>query len=251
MAPKPRPLDQLEVVLDENRFGGVAETSPAYGNTVRTGGFAVEQQENMGGASANEPIALNHNEKALPLQVENSKGIIQGSHRTTPWYLRKKQLQQQRDPNGHKMSRKSMSPSNALTCSIGATDSKSDPPETRQQPTPLSKSVMLREGDLLDRTFDNVENVTCHGRPSPKLHQLPFSLVRHRKEALWNPRKLLMWRPSQRPSNKATTLNSTMTTMMKKKEYHHRQCHSHPQAVRLWCLQSTVFWKKSSLNPLA
>ena len=67
--------------------------------------------------------------------------------RTMFWPTKK----EQKDPNGHKVSSKS--PSNLI-------DRKADPPEGRQVSSG-SPGFMTREGDLLDRTFDNVENVTC------------------------------------------------------------------------------------------
>jgi hypothetical protein len=160
MAPKPKPLDQGEILVG-NSFGSTDEGA-TLGNPTQVGVMSLEHQENLGPASQQY-----HNENLQPLSGDNSGAagpIIHSPIRTTPWYLRN----QQRDPNGHKMSRKSVSPSNTAACGM-----KHDPPETRQI-TSASNGIMMREGDFLDRTFDNVENVTCHRTSISKAPPAPI-----------------------------------------------------------------------------
>jgi hypothetical protein len=142
MVPKPRHLDQGEIEI-ESSFGST-ETSAA-GYPRHSGVF---QQENL------EPSQRDlHDENLQPPQAKNSgliRPVVHVPKHTNSWFVRK----QQRDPGDQLMARPSFPGSSLVSASF-------EPPETSQ--TKLSDAgIMSREGDFLDRTFDNVENVTCH-----------------------------------------------------------------------------------------
>lgn len=141
MAPKPRPLHEVEIVID-NDYGS-NEGPTRAGNPNQTGGFSLEQQENVE-PSRQQDNGQNEN-------VQSTGPIIHSPKRTTPWLMLQ---QQQRETAGRIIARKSLSPSNLYACA------NYDPPETREN-TSSNTGIMMREGDFLDRTFDNVENVTC------------------------------------------------------------------------------------------
>ncbi|KAG7369134.1 hypothetical protein IV203_031877 [Nitzschia inconspicua] len=162
MAPTPLPLDQ-EVTLSESRFGSIEDAAIFSENPINeAGGYSLEQQENIGRLAHDHK--LNQSENTRPLHPDNSQPrvpMVNAPKRSASWFVRK----EQKDPNGH--NGKSMSPSNT---NYGE---KLDPPETRQT-TPCVGGIMMREDDFLDRTFDNVENVTCHRTSISKAPPAPI-----------------------------------------------------------------------------
>jgi hypothetical protein len=123
MAPKPKPLQQEDIVIDGHY--GSSDSGQNVAQPVSAGGKDLRNQSQP---QQHQPIQ-EPRRAALPI----------------PWFMRKDK--EQRDPNGHVVSGKS--PSSFET-------NKADPPESKQS------GILTREGDFLDRTFDNVENVTCH-----------------------------------------------------------------------------------------
>jgi hypothetical protein len=150
MAPKPRPLDERDTVLHSN-FGNTE--NPASGNPNHVGVFSLEheQQENL------EPSQrVNHTENVQSPQAKNAGPIrpyVHVTKRAPTWFARK----QERDPTEQFMDRQSMS----------------DQQENKRT-TQSDYGIMLREGDFLDRTFDNVENVTCHRTSISKAPPAPI-----------------------------------------------------------------------------
>jgi hypothetical protein len=153
MAPKPSPLDQGETFA--NRTFGCSESEAS-----RTRLFSLEEQENL-----EPPQQNNHNEDVQPLKAKYCgpiRPLVHTPERSSSFFLRK----QVRDRAGQMMARNSLS-------QLSLVSTTSEPPNT-EYTTQSDAGMILREGDFLDRTFDNVENVTCHRTSISKAPPAPI-----------------------------------------------------------------------------
>jgi hypothetical protein len=153
MAPKPSPLDQGETFA--NRTFGCSESEAS-----RTKLFSFEEQENL-----EPPQQNNHNEDVQPLKAKYCgpiRPIVHIPKRSSSFFQR----QQLRDPARQIMARNSLS-------HLSLVSATSEPPGT-EHTTQFDAGMMLREGDFLDRTFDNLENATCHRTSISKAPPAPI-----------------------------------------------------------------------------